>query len=178
MTSSPEEIVSFWREAGPKAWFQKSDTFDETIRSRFDDDITAARDGRLDGWLSEPVPCLAFILLLDQFTRNIFRDSPEMFASDARARAAADTAIAAGHDAALDADMRAFVYMPFMHSEQLADQDRSVALFEALGANQKHAHEHRDIVARFGRFPHRNALLGRASTAEETAFLEGGGFKG
>lgn len=178
MTATAEEIVSFWRDAGPQAWFHKSQTFDETIRSRFGSDVALAREERLDAWLSEPVSCLALILLLDQFTRNIFRDTPDMFAGDAQARAATYAAIAARHDTALDADMRGFIYMPLMHSEELADQDRSVALFEALGADVSYAVEHRDIIARFGRFPHRNAILGRTSTAEEIAFLDSGGFKG
>ncbi len=180
MKSAPEDIVSFWREAGPKSWFTKSASFDESIRASFGDDVAAARDGALDEWSHDPASALALILLLDQFPRNIFRDTPEMFASDAKALAVAGAAINAGHDTMLDPGMRAFIYMPFMHSELLADQDRSVALFESLAAeaNIKHAREHREIIVRFSRFPHRNAILGRPSTPAEDAYLKGGGFKG
>jgi len=166
-------------------WFRKDAAFDAAIRSGFGARIEAALRGDLDGWLARPLSAVAYILLLDQFTRNAFRDQPGMYAGDARALAAARQLMAAGTDRQLPALMRQFVYLPFEHSEQLADQDASVQLFGALAADDPRladlpvwAEKHRVIVARFGRFPHRNAILGRASTPEEAEFLQqpGSGF--
>lgn len=180
MSTKPETVVSFWRDAGSKKWFQKSDAFDAQIESNFLELIVSARAGCHDDWIDQPESCLALILVLDQFPRNVFRGTADMFASDAKAVETARAAIAHGHDKAIDPTMRAFVYMPFMHSEAPEEQATSVELFTALGAaaNLKHALEHAEIVARFGRFPHRNAILGRVSTAEEITFLTNGGFAG
>ncbi len=157
-----------------KWWFEKSDAVDADLRARFGDAHDAALAGRLDGWLDNAESALALVLLLDQVPRNIHRDTPRAFTADPKAVAVANGALARGFDAAVPETWRMFFYMPFEHSEDLADQERCVALFTALG-NEKlldYAVRHRDIVARFGRFPHRNAILGRESTAEETAFLE------
>lgn len=122
---------------------------------------------------------IALVLLLDQFPRNMFRGTPQAFATDAKARGVSERAIAAGHDKPLPRELRMFIYMPFMHSEAMADQDRCLALMEELGEAEqiKYARIHRDVIERFGRFPHRNDMLGRVSTPEEMAFLEGGGFR-
>lgn len=180
MSTLPHEIVSFWSDAGAKAWFRKSKAFDDEIAGRYRDEVLAARDGTLDDWMDDANSCLALLLLLDQFPRNIFRDTPDMFASDAKAIATAKIAVQRGHDQAIEPGLRAFVYMPFMHSETVADQATSVALFDQLGVadNIKHALEHAEIIEKFGRFPHRNAILGRASTSAEIAFLADGGFAG
>jgi uncharacterized protein (DUF924 family) len=173
------EVVQFWRDAGEKAWFEKNEAFDNGFRTRFLAAHTAAARGELDGWLETPEGALALILLLDQFPRNCFRGSPRMFATDAKAVSVAEAAIAAGHDLALPEDIRVFVYLPFEHAEDLALQERCVALCAPLRADYlRFAVVHRDIIARFGRFPHRNAVLGRDSSAEELAFLAEGGFAG
>jgi len=139
----------------------------------------AAASGALDAWSASAEGSLALILLLDQFPRNAFRDTPRMFATDAQAREVADAAIAAGQDKQVEEPLRPFFYMPFMHSETLRDLDRCVACMEDVGGESlRFARHHRDIVARFGRFPHRNAVLGRASTTEEERFLAEGGFTG
>jgi uncharacterized protein (DUF924 family) len=173
------EVVDFWRDAGEKAWFRKDAAFDTEFRTRFLEAHEDAAAGALDHWAETPEGALALILLLDQFPRNCFRDSPRMFATDARAVARAEAAIAAGHDRALPEDIRVFLYLPFEHAEDLALQERCVALCAPLRADYlRFAVLHRDIIARFGRFPHRYAVLGRASTAEENAFLAEGGFAG
>lgn len=176
---SPETLVQFWREAGPQRWFRKDDAFDATFRERFLGAHEAAAAGKLQSWLDTAEGALALVLLLDQFPRNAFRGTPRMYATDAKARSAADAAIAAGHDERVEPQLRPFFYLPFMHSEQLADLERCVALNEAVGGeNLRFARHHRDVVARFGRFPHRNALLGRPSTEDERRFLAEGGFAG
>ncbi len=174
------EVVAFWREAGPARWFAKSDTFDETLRARFGARVDEARTGALDGWATVPEGALALILLLDQMPRNLFRGTPRMFAADPAARAQADAAIEARFDRHFARDMRAFFYMPFMHSEALADQERSVALFRDLGneTSLHYAEIHAEPIRRFGHFPHRNAILGRQTTPQEQAYLDGGGFSG
>ena len=179
-TVTPAEIVSFWREAGPKAWFSKNDELDAEIRRRFLSIHEAAAEGLLANWEEEAQGALALLILLDQFPRNMFRGSPRMFASDPLARALAAGAVVRGFDAQVDKQMRGFFYLPFMHSEAMADQERSVAFYKAIGDADglKWANEHADIIRRFGRFPHRNAVLGRATTPEEQAFLEAGGFSG
>lgn len=174
------EIVAFWRAAGPKRWFAKSDAFDEALRARFGRRVEEAAAGTLDHWRNVPEGALARILLLDQLPRNLYRETPAMFAADPMAREAADAAIAAGHDKAFARDLRTFFYLPFMHSEDMADQERSLALYEALGDadSLKFAEVHADAIRRFGRFPHRNAILGRDTTPEEQAYLDAGGFSG
>jgi uncharacterized protein (DUF924 family) len=175
----PEDVVRFWREAGPKRWFRRDDAFDALFRERFLAAHEAAASGQLAHWAATPDGSLALVILLDQFPRNAFRGTPRMYATDAQARRAADAAIAAGHDLAVNPQLRPFFYLPFEHSEQLADQDRCVRLSEPLGGEDlRFARHHRDIVARFGRFPHRNAVLGRTSSTEEERFLAEGGFAG
>lgn len=177
--TSTEDVVRFWREAGPKAWFAKDKDFDDRFRARFAAAHEAAVRGELAGWEATAEGALALILLLDQFPRNCFRDTPRMFASDALAVAAADRALEAGHDLATDPELRVFFYLPYEHAEDLALQERSVELTRPLGGEWlRYAEVHRDIIERFGRFPHRNELLGRETTPEEQMFLDAGGFAG
>lgn len=167
-------VLDFWfGEAGPERWFKKDPAFDATVRARLGGLYAEAAAGRLDAWRDSPRGCLALIVLLDQVPRNIHRDDARAFATDARAREVLAEARARGFDAALEARERHVLYMPLMHSEDLADQRDSVALFEALGDPNAadFARRHEAIVERFGRYPHRNAVLGRASTPEEEAFL-------
>jgi uncharacterized protein (DUF924 family) len=182
MTSSPHDahaLVAFWRDAGEKAWFRKDERFDAEFRARFLAAHEAAAAGALDGWLGAAESALALVLLLDQFPRNCFRGTPRMWATDPQARAATTRAIDAGFDLATEPALRLFFYLPYSHSESLADQDRAVALAARLpGDSHAHALGHREIVRRFGRFPHRNAILGRTSTREELAYLAAGGFGG
>lgn len=184
MTVTAADVVAFWREAGPKLWFAKSEAFDSAIRAGFEPAHHAAARGEYAAWADGAEGALALLLLLDQFPRNLYRGSAHAFATDPLARQTARAAIAAGHDQASAPQMRPFFYLPFEHSEALEDQDRGVALFEAHGAatgdadSAKWARLHRDIIQRFGRFPHRNAVFGRESTPEELAFLAQGGFAG
>jgi len=165
-------------------WFRKDPAFDALIRQRFGAVISRALAGEFTDWDSDPRGVLARIILLDQFTRNTQRDTPGAFAGDARALAAAGALVESGRDRMLDALEREFVYLPFEHAEDMAMQERSVALFTALAAEPglgdiaEYAVRHRDIIARFGRFPHRNRILGRSSTPEEIEFLKlpGSGF--
>lgn len=177
--SSPAEIVMFWRDAGPERWFEKDDELDDEIRRRFLGAHEAAAAGKLGDWELNAQGALALLILLDQFARNMFRGDARAFATDLLAREVASRAILNGFDVAIP-DMRTFFYLPFMHSEALADQERSLAFYRVHGEAKslKYAELHADIIRRFGRFPHRNAALGRAATAEEQAFLEGGGFAG
>ena len=177
--ASAGEIVRFWRDAGPKAWFAKNETFDGRCRGFADDHHAAARR-ELGHWENEAEGALALVLLLDQFPRNMFRNSPHAFATDGLAQGVAARAIEKRLDTATDSDLRMFFYLPFEHAEDLALQERCVTLTEAMGNSEytKYAKLHRDIIARFGRFPHRNPMLGRKSTPEELAFLAEGGFAG
>lgn len=177
---APTDMATFWREVGPKKWFAKDDAFDAELRARFLDAHFAAARRELDDWMHTPDGALSLVLLLDQVPRNVFRGTAHQFATDPLAHHFADAAVTAGHDAAIEAPLRVFFYLPFEHAETQADQTRAVALTTAIGdeAYTKFARLHADIIARFGRFPHRNAALGRESTAEETAFLEAGGFAG
>jgi uncharacterized protein (DUF924 family) len=179
-TARAAEVVSFWRDAGPKAWFKKDDAFDDEIRRRFLKTHEAAAAGQLSEWEHSAEGALALLILLDQIPRNIFRGSPCMFATDPLSRAIAAGAIVRGFDAQADKEMRGFFYLPFEHSEDPADQARGVAFFKAAGDADglKWAELHADIIRRFGRFPHRNAVLGRPTTAEEQTFLDEGGFGG
>lgn len=179
-----EEILNFWFgvEAGEEgyreAWFRRDENFDHEIRERFAGDYEKAAAGELGGWMESPRGCLALILLLDQFPRNLFRDDPRAYATDGRAREVADHAVTTGLDRGLGPFERIFVYLPFEHSENVEDQRRSVELFLALDSEFEmpeildYAVRHREVIERFGRFPHRNEVLGRASTAEEKAFLK------
>jgi uncharacterized protein (DUF924 family) len=174
------EVVQFWRDAGPRCWFTKDAALDHVIRERFLVTHEAASRGEYDAWEQSPEGALALMILLDQFPRNIFRGSPHAFATDPLARVAAGRALARGFDTATDAVMRQFFYLPFMHSEALDDQNRCVRIYEGFGNAEQlqYARQHRDIIARFGRFPHRNRQMGRDTTPAEREFLDQGGFAG
>ena len=177
MTTTAAEVVRFWRLAGMRAWFNGGEAFDRQCEALFLAAHLAAARREHEDWLDSAEGALALLLLLDQIPRNVFRGSGHAFASDGLARHYAERALATGHDAAFEPELRAFCYLPFEHSEALADQQRSVALFEVLG-NQtytQYALEHRRVIERFGRFPHRNRALGRINTAEEQAWLDAGG---
>jgi len=177
---TPQDIIAFWRAAGPDRWYAKDEAFDAEIRERFGAVHAEAVAGRLDRWAETPEGALALLILLDQFSRNLHRGSARAFAADTRAREIAEAALGRGHDRAVPQEMRPFLYLPFMHSESLADQERSVVLFHAIPGreNLPYALDHRAIIRRFGRFPHRNAALGRHTSPAEAAFLESGGFAG
>lgn len=177
-----QQILDFWFDgdiqAQQRRWFGKDEQTDVWMRNEFMDDYHAAAAGQLAGWMDAAPGGLALVLLLDQFPRNLFRGTPQAFASDALARETANVMIVRGLDQALIPRQRMFVYLPFEHSEQLEDQMRSVALFETLRDEEgmaevvRYAHLHHEVITRFGRFPHRNALLGRVSTAQELEFLQ------
>lgn len=172
-------VVGFWRDAGPAMWFAKDADFDRRFHDQFLAEHEAAARGELVAWRSTPHGALALMILLDQFPRNAFRGKPRMYATDTTAREEAVMAIDAGHDLAIAQEMRLFFYLPFGHSEDVVDQERSVTFARGLGEpSLSHALGHRDIVRRFGRFPHRNPILGRAMTLEERQFLDDGGFSG
>jgi uncharacterized protein (DUF924 family) len=179
-TQTPEEVIAFWRAAGSKKWFHKDADFDREIAARFLPAHEAAAAGRLVDWEATPDGAFALLLLLDQFPRNMFRGSARAFATDPLARAVADRAIAHGFDMRAPDAERNFFYLPFTHSENPADQERSLELARRLsdGGSAKYAEIHADVIRRFGRFPHRNAVLGRLTTAAEQAFLDAGGFAG
>ncbi|WCM92947.1 DUF924 domain-containing protein [Acidovorax sp. NCPPB 2350] len=171
---SAQDVLRFWfEESTPSQWFAKDAAFDTAIRARFGALHRRATQAELQGWRADAPGRLAEIIVLDQFSRNLHRGSGEAFAHDGMALALAQEALAASADAALPPEQRGFLYLPFMHSESRAIQAESVALFTRLGNAQSldFAVRHRDIVERFGRFPHRNAALGRATTAEEADFL-------
>ena len=173
--AKPSDVLAFWfDECAPEQWFRKDDTFDALLRDRFGALHAEAAGGGLAAWEESADGRLALLLLLDQMSRNIHRDYPRAFAQDDRARAVARRAIAAGDHVFAPRDRALFLYLPFEHSEEAADQLLSVTLFRALGDADllDYADRHRVIVDRFGRFPHRNAILGRASTPDELAFLE------
>lgn len=175
-----ETIITFWHKAGPKKWFAKNDDFDAEIADKFVHLIEEAGNGGLQDWLDAPRSCLAYILLLDQFTRNIYRNDGKAFAYDPLALKAAKHAFARGFENEIDEKLRSFFVMPFMHSEAIEDQLKCIELMKKIGGegNVKFAIIHYDIIKEFGRFPHRNAVLGRESSAEELVFLAGDGFKG
>jgi uncharacterized protein (DUF924 family) len=174
------DVVFFWRDAGPERWFEADDAFDRTVRAKFLAVHEAAARGEFAAWEDDAEGALALVILFDQFPRNLFRGSARAFATDPLARAVASRAIARGFDHATDDIMRPLFYLPFMHSEALADQDRCVQLHEALGDTEaaKYAINHRDIIVKFGRFPHRNRILARDTTTAEQEFLDSGGFAG
>lgn len=180
MHATPDRIIDFWcNQCTPMDWYVRSDALDETIRRRFGLAWRMAHAGAYAAWEDDPAHALALLILLDQFPRNMFREDPRAFATDARARRVAARAAARGFERGLDGPARMFFLMPFEHSESLADQDRSVRLFaRRFGAGEFHLHAraHRAVIARFGRFPFRNAALGRASTPAETAWLSAGGY--
>jgi len=179
---SPREVLSFWIEdVGEAGWYAGGDDLDALVRDRFGRTWEAAMEGRLGLWLTTPLDALAYVILLDQFPRNMFRGTPDSFASDPHARAAAKTAIGRDWDLRVPEPERQFFYLPLEHSENLVDQDRAVRLFAARmpGAAEQmiHARAHREQIRRFGRFPMRNAVLGRTNTPEEAAFLAEGGYR-
>ena len=184
MTQLPADVVGFWRAAGPAKWFTKDRGFDADIRSRFEGLHHGAARGEHDEWTGSTEGALGLILLFDQLPRNLWRGSAHAFATDPLARKRAREAIEAGHDQATAPALRPFFYLPFEHSEDAADQALSVELHDTLARAvndrgvAKWARSHRDIIARFGRFPHRNRCLGRETTIEEQAFLDAGGFAG
>jgi uncharacterized protein (DUF924 family) len=166
------DLLDFWfSEAMRPRWFDSTPDLDRTIRERYETLWQAARAGELAHWENSPDGALALVIALDQLPLNMYRGRPEAFATERQAVTAACLAIDAGFDRRLPADQLLFLYLPFMHSEDPADQDRSVALFGAAGLSTHWAEHHREIVRRFGRFPHRNALLGRTSTAAERDYL-------
>ena len=178
---SPSDVVAFWKEAGPDKWFAKDEAFDALFRRRFHDAHVAAARRELDHWAETAEGSLALLILLDQFPRNSFRGTGHAFATDPLARTFARRALDAGHDLQVSNDLRRFFYLPLQHSEDLADQDRQVELFQTRmerEPNDRWAEHHRDVIARFGRFPHRNPALGRETTAEEAEFLKADGFTG
>jgi uncharacterized protein (DUF924 family) len=177
---APTDVLAFWRAAGPDRWYARDEAFDAEVRRRYLALWRSAAAGELAAWEQSDDGVLALIIVLDQLPRNIFRDDARAFSSDAMAREVASRAIDRGVDARIAEDQREFLYMPLMHSEQLSDQLRCVELFRAAGSadNLKYAEDHAAIVRRFGRFPHRNRVLGRAMAADEQAFLDEGGFSG
>ena len=178
--ATPAQVLDFWFGVDPKKWYAKDDAFDDEIRERFLSTYEAAAAGRLADWEEMPESALALVIVLDQFSRNMFRGSPRTFAADALALAVANHAVERGFDRKLELQKRNFLYLPFMHSENLVDQERCVELSrQRADANTlKYAQLHEDIIRRFGRFPHRNAVLRRTTTPEEQAFLDAGGFAG
>ena len=180
MHTTPHDVIAFWREAGYERWFSRDEAFDARCKAQFlEAHLLAARRER-EQWLDTPDGALALMVLLDQIPRNVFRDSGHAFATDPLARHYAARAIELGHDRHVAPELRVFFYMPFEHSESLADQDRSVELAatiegEAGASYLDYARRHRDVIARFGRFPHRNGCLGRVNTPGEQDYLDAGG---
>lgn len=179
--ADPVEILDFWLgEIGPEGWYAGGADIDGAITARFAEVLEALEAGHLEHWVDGPGGTLAYIILADQFSRNVYRGQGRAFASDARARAAARVALEAGWDMDAPEPERQFFYMPFEHSENMADQDHAVALMEermtSVPDMALHARAHREVIVRFGRFPFRNAALGREMSPEEAAFLEAGGY--
>ncbi|MCG7492141.1 DUF924 family protein [Thalassobius sp. Cn5-15] len=179
---TPEEVLTFWLdEVGEKSWYLSDAELDAKITARFGEAWQAARAGRFGMWLTYPSGALAYIILLDQFPRNMFRGSGQAFATDAKALAAAKIAIDHHWDMKIDAPARQFFYLPLMHSENLCDQERCVRMMKERmpqqgGSNLLHAKAHRKVIRDFGRFPYRNAALGRHNTPHERAFLAESGY--
>ena len=177
-TVGPDEVLAFSRAAGPDKWFKKDPAFDQEIASRFLAVWEAAAGGKLGAWEETPESALALVIVLDQIPRNMFRGQRRCYDCDPMARAVAQRSLARGFDRKIAHAERKFLYLPFMHSEELADQVRCVELFHGDSENLRYAEEHADIIRRFGRFPHRNRALGRTTTPEEQAYLDAGGFSG
>jgi uncharacterized protein (DUF924 family) len=176
----PSDVLAFWRAAGPDKWFEKDPAFDAEVTARFAGLWHTAAEGGLAPWEEAPESALALVIVLDQFPRNMFRGEARTYSTDAAARSVTDRALARGFDQQVAPPERQFFYLPFMHSEDHADQERCVMLARGYGDDEftRYAQDHAEIVRRFGRFPHRNAALRRATSAEEQAFLDGGGFAG
>lgn len=176
---SAEAVIAFWKQAGPKRWFAKDEAFDTAFRDSFHATHMQAARCELEDWLTTADGALALLILLDQYPRNAFRGTAHMFATDPLARLYARKMVDAGLDQQVEPQLRAFCYLPFEHSEDPQDQQRSLALNQQLDASTYHwAKEHAAIIERFGRFPHRNGVLGRKTTAAEQVFLDEGGFAG
>lgn len=176
--SAPDEVVAFWR-ASSDRWFEKDAAFDADFRDRFIDLHMTVAERRNDDWMATPRGALALLILTDQFPRNAFRGTAHMFATDPLAYHYARLSLEADHMPRVEPELRLFFLLPFAHSENLANQELSVRLNAGLGQPWlEHAKGHRDIIRRFGRFPHRNPVLGRTTTPEEDAYLKGGGFQG
>lgn len=177
--NTPQTVIDFWKSAGPKRWFAKDDAFDATFRDTFHATHLQAARRELESWLDSAEGTLALLILLDQYPRNAFRGTAHMFATDPLARLYAQRMVDAGLDRQVEPALRAFCYLPFEHSEDPKDQQRSLTLNQQLDANTyRWAKQHAQIIERFGRFPHRNAVLARVTTDEERAFLDKGGFAG
>jgi uncharacterized protein (DUF924 family) len=178
--AAPADILAFWRAAGSERWYRRDDAFDAQVRARYLALWRKAAAGGLAAWEASDDGALALTIVLDQFPRNMFRDDPLTYSTDPLAREVAGRAIDRGVGARIDPALLEFLYMPFMHSEQMPDQLRCVELFRGTknAENLGYAEQHADIVRRFGRFPHRNRILGRSTTPEEQAFLDAGGFSG
>ncbi len=181
MPQRAEEIVRFWDEVGPAGWYRADEKLDAEIRARFLADWEEAAAGGLVDWRSNPTGALAYLIVTDQFPRNMFRDDSRAFATDRMARDAAMIAVQRDLDLKTEEPIRQFFYLPFMHAEDPFDQDRCVRLIIARlprtgGDNLRHARAHRDVIRRFGRFPYRNRVLGRRSTPAESRFLDEGGY--
>jgi uncharacterized protein (DUF924 family) len=178
---APEIILDFWASIGNSGWWTKNQKLDDEIISRFSDTHTQARNGQLNHWTDTADGTLALIIVLDQFSRNMFRGDPKTFAQDDQALTIAKKAVAKGLDSEARADLNLFFYLPYEHSECISDQEQSIKLQHSIGGGEevmKAALEHHEIIKRFGQFPHRNAVLGRHTTPAEQAYLDGGGFKG
>jgi uncharacterized protein (DUF924 family) len=176
----PADIVSFWTQAGEDRWFTRDATFDGALSVRFGVALKQGRSGAFDHWGSTPEGALGLIILLDQVSRNLHRGSPLAFAADHKALTLAKTWIGRGYHQRLPPPLARWMIMPFEHAEDLDAQNRGVALFETMGLEEqaRYAKIHRDVIVQFGRFPHRNPVLGRTSTLQEIAFLRAGGFSG
>lgn len=180
MDARASELVGFWREAGESKWFGGGVAFDERCREGFLDLHMAAARGELHAWGDWAESALALLLLLDQIPRNVFRGSAHAYATDPLARSVAERAIGHGFDLQVEPELRTFFYLPFIHSEAMLDQQRALELYRSMnqpGADKWAVHHH-GIIERFGRFPHRNHLFGRATSPAEQAFLDEGGFGG
>jgi uncharacterized protein (DUF924 family) len=180
----PASVIGFWTDAGPKAWFRRDPAFDEAIRGRYEAAHLEASKGEFGDWRGTADGALALVLLLDQFPRHLYRGSAHAYATDPLARQVAETAVAAGFDLATSPDLQPFFYLPFEHHEDPACQAGSLELFGAHADRTgntdylRYARLHADLIARFGRFPHRNRVLGRSSTPAEIEYLASGGFGG
>lgn len=180
MKDTKQQILSFWfEETTPSQWFQKSDEFDREISDRFLTDYNLGKEGVYEGWKEEPKGCLALCILLDQFPRNMFRDTPQAFQTDHKSLLIAKHAVSKGYDKLLSAKKRRFIYLPYEHSENLNDQKTCVELFEDIKDEDPQGYDyavrHLKVIEEFGRFPHRNKILGRDSTEEEQEYLKNGG---
>ena len=180
MTKTPQDVLDFWLEAGPEKWWKKDAALDAAILEQFGETHEQAAGGALDDWENDPESALALIIILDQFSRNLYRNDPRAFAQDDKCLGVVKRLMASGGDRKLSLPLVQFVYLPLMHSENLDHQETCLAELTRLDLplNVKAAIEHRDIIRDFGRFPHRNGVLGRKTTPAEQKFLDDGGFKG